>query len=52
MASMDTLFLESGGASVSASSGVAVHPVVLFSVLDHHIRRHEEQDRVIGAYYF
>ena len=26
-----------------------VHPVVLFSVIDHHLRRSDDQDRVIGA---
>jgi len=28
---------------------VNVHPVVLFSILDHHSRRKEDQDRVIGT---
>jgi hypothetical protein len=28
---------------------VNVHPVVLFSILDHHSRREEDQDRVIGT---
>jgi len=28
---------------------VKVHPVVIFNVLDHFIRRNQEQDRVIGA---
>tara|TARA_R110002050_G_scaffold59506_2_gene132936 strand:+ start:612 stop:917 length:306 start_codon:yes stop_codon:yes gene_type:complete len=28
---------------------VNVHPVVLFSVLDHYIRRKEDQHRVIGT---
>jgi len=28
---------------------VQVHPVVLFSVIDHHLRRSDDQDRVIGA---
>ncbi len=27
---------------------VQVHPVVLFSVIDHHLRRPDDQDRVIG----
>ncbi len=29
---------------------VQVHPVVLFSVIDHHLRRSDDQDRVIGVY--
>lgn len=28
---------------------VKIHPVVLFSILDHYIRRNEDQPRVIGA---
>jgi len=33
------------GAQVS----VKVHPVVIFNILDHYIRRNEQQDRVIGT---
>jgi translation initiation factor 3 subunit F len=33
----------------AASSVVNVHPLVLFTILDHHIRREAGQDRVIGA---
>lgn len=32
-----------------ACSGAELHPVVLFSVLDHYLRRNEGQTRVIGA---
>ena len=40
----DTLFIAEG-----ASRLVKVHPAVLFSVLDHYIRRNEGQKRVIGT---
>jgi hypothetical protein len=40
----ETLFIETGSVL-----SVAVHPVVLFSILDQHVRRNEGQDRVIGA---
>lgn len=40
----DTLFISSG-----ASKVVKVHPSVLFSVLDHFLRRPEGQQRVIGT---
>mmetsp|Transcript_1292 Transcript_1292/g.1541 ORF Transcript_1292/g.1541 Transcript_1292/m.1541 type:complete len:289 (+) Transcript_1292:89-955(+) len=36
-------------ASVARLNEVSVHPVVLFSVLDHYMRRNERQERVIGA---
>lgn len=42
---MDTLFLETGTALE-----VKVQPVVLFSILDHFMRRDEGQTRVIGAF--
>jgi hypothetical protein len=45
---MDTLFLDV--ASSNAPTAVNVHPVVLFSILDQHLRRAEGQDRVIGAW--
>ncbi|KAF8622085.1 hypothetical protein AX15_007229 [Amanita polypyramis BW_CC] len=32
-----------------APSQVLVHPVALFSILDHYLRRTDEQDRVIGT---
>ncbi|KAF8351676.1 JAB1/Mov34/MPN/PAD-1 ubiquitin protease-domain-containing protein [Amanita rubescens] len=32
-----------------APSHVLVHPVALFSILDHYLRRTDEQDRVIGT---
>ena len=39
-----------GGESDSSGSRiVAVHPIVLFSILDHHVRRTERQARVIGT---
>ena len=41
---MDTLFLETGTALE-----VKVQPVVLFSILDHFMRRDEGQTRVIGV---
>jgi len=41
---MDTLFLDT-----DASKLVKVHPVVLFSILDHFMRRNEGQVRVIGT---
>ena len=40
----DTLFIAKG-----ASRLVKVHPAVLFSILDHYIRRTEGQKRVIGT---
>lgn len=40
---METLFLETG-----THMACKVHPVVLLSVLDHYLRRHEDQNRVIG----
>eukprot|EP00616_Rhizochromulina_sp_CCMP1243_P001437 CAMPEP_0118963828 /NCGR_PEP_ID=MMETSP1173-20130426/1635_1 /TAXON_ID=1034831 /ORGANISM="Rhizochromulina marina cf, Strain CCMP1243" /LENGTH=299 /DNA_ID=CAMNT_0006912213 /DNA_START=83 /DNA_END=982 /DNA_ORIENTATION=+ len=40
----DTLFIEEGAAKL-----VKVHPAVLFSILDHFIRRQEGQVRVIGT---
>ena len=46
---MDTLFLDSPQAGVlQMPSAVNVHPVVLFSILDQHLRKAENQDRVIG----
>ena len=30
-------------------TGVHVHPVALFSILDHYLRRAESQERVIGT---
>ena len=44
---MDTLYLDTPTAQGSTS--VNVHPLVLLSILDHHIRRDASQDRVIGA---
>eukprot|EP01108_Squamamoeba_japonica_P006401 TRINITY_DN5185_c0_g1_i2.p2 TRINITY_DN5185_c0_g1~~TRINITY_DN5185_c0_g1_i2.p2 ORF type:complete len:324 (+),score=185.19 TRINITY_DN5185_c0_g1_i2:42-1013(+) len=41
---LDSLFLDSG-----VSRRVSVHPVVVFNVVDHHSRRPEEAERVIGA---
>lgn len=43
----DQLFLKSN--DQKASMKVNLHPVVLFSILDHHIRRGEGQKRVIGT---
>jgi len=40
-----TLFLETGHSSVS----VKLHPVVLFTILDHFVRRTDKQERVIGT---
>lgn len=44
---MDTLYLDTP--SAQGSTSVNVHPLVLLSILDHHIRRDGSQDRVIGA---
>lgn len=46
---MDPLLIDASAGSATISS-VAVHPVVLFSVLDHHVRRNTDQDRVIGMF--
>ena len=40
----ETLFLEKG-----SSRHVRIHPAVLFSILDHYIRRDKKQVRVIGT---
>jgi len=40
-----TLFLETGFSGVN----VKLHPVVLFTILDHFVRRTEGQERVIGT---
>jgi len=40
-----TLFLPTGSSSIRCK----LQPVVLFNVLDHYIRRNEDQDRVIGT---
>ena len=37
------------GVAVAATVGVKVHPIVVFSILDHFTRRQEGQDRVIGT---
>ena len=37
-----------GGAASSALSAANVHPLVLFSILDHYARREGSQTRVIG----
>jgi translation initiation factor 3 subunit F len=34
---------------LTAAASVRVHPVVIFNILDHYIRRNEGQDRVIGT---
>jgi hypothetical protein len=39
----DVLFVEKAGIQA-----VNVHPVVLFSILEQHLRREEEESRVIG----
>ncbi|TFY66499.1 hypothetical protein EVG20_g4593 [Dentipellis fragilis] len=36
-------------AAARAPSNVTVHPVALFSILDHYLRRTDTQDRVIGT---
>lgn len=51
---MEPLFFDNASASsapgtLPAPSVVNVHPVVLFSVLDQHLRRDPNQDRVIGV---
>ena len=48
---MEPLFFDTGASvpgSQPAPSIVNVHPVVLFSILDQHLRRDPNQDRVIG----
>jgi hypothetical protein len=40
----DVVFVEKAGIQA-----VNVHPVVLFSILEHHLRRDEEDGRVIGV---
>ena len=40
---MDPLYLEGQGGVVN------IHPLPVFSILDHHLRRDASQDRVIGA---
>lgn len=51
---MEPLFLDGPapagpGASLATPAAVNVHPVVLFSILEQHLRREEGQDRVIGS---
>mmetsp|Transcript_2902 Transcript_2902/g.4504 ORF Transcript_2902/g.4504 Transcript_2902/m.4504 type:complete len:286 (-) Transcript_2902:213-1070(-) len=41
----DNLYLDTG----SSVKSMKVHPVVLFSILDHHTRRKSDQKRVIGT---
>lgn len=36
-------------ADQNLAPNVKVHPVVLFSIIDHYTRRNEGQDRVIGT---
>ena len=43
-AAMETLFLRTG-----TQLSVKLHPLVVFSILDHYIRRNEGQMRVIGV---
>ena len=40
---------EEPAAAAAAELSVKVHPIVVFSVLDHYIRRQEGQERVIGT---
>ncbi|KAJ2779868.1 hypothetical protein H4R18_003761 [Coemansia javaensis] len=37
------------GTALTATQQCYIHPVVLFSILDHYLRRNESQDRVIGT---
>ena len=37
------------GGGAAPETSVVVHPIVVFSVLDHYIRRQETQERVIGT---
>jgi hypothetical protein len=51
---MEPLFLDGPapvgpGASLATPAAANVHPVVLFSILEQHLRREEGQDRVIGS---
>ncbi|KAJ8518886.1 hypothetical protein ONZ45_g4115 [Pleurotus djamor] len=39
----------SASAALRAPSQVTIHPVALFSILDHYLRRTDSQDRVIGT---
>ena len=43
---MDALVLDAGAGATAQSC--IVHPVVFFSILDQHQRRHEGEPRVIG----
>ena len=43
MSDDDVVFVEKCGIQA-----VNVHPIVLFSILEHHLRRDEEDNRVIG----
>jgi hypothetical protein len=47
---MEPLYLDApaGASAASTAHSVAVHPVVIMSILDHHIRCDASQDRVIG----
>jgi hypothetical protein len=42
-------FIDGISASRAEISSVTVHPVALFSILDHYLRRKDEQARVIGT---
>jgi len=41
--------MEDASVLFGSQVGVKVHPVVIFNILDHYIRRNEGQDRVIGT---
>lgn len=43
------LFLQTPASQSRALANVTVHPVALFSILDHYLRRTDAQDRVIGT---
>ncbi|KAK9723011.1 hypothetical protein K7432_002261 [Basidiobolus ranarum] len=44
-----SLHIPSNNGKTSSSVSVTVNPIVFFSILDHYLRRNENQDRVIGT---
>ncbi|KAK9767308.1 hypothetical protein K7432_003003 [Basidiobolus ranarum] len=44
-----SLHFPSSNGKTSSSVSVTVNPIVFFSILDHYLRRNENQDRVIGT---
>ncbi|ORY07831.1 Mov34-domain-containing protein [Basidiobolus meristosporus CBS 931.73] len=44
-----SLHIPSNSGKTSSSVSVTVNPIVFFSILDHYLRRNDNQDRVIGT---